>query len=542
MKTRFFIIFVCGLIIVTPALIAQETPGIDNPAGIATVPQSSLRNGTVRNPTSDYYSNQFGGNLIVTGNVEGGAHFRGLVPYRSTWEFTESLGSSTLDSFLRDSARTYYPDLPPGVSRPYYLPSQTVTTLGQPGQSSLQLFYDQLEQQTRQIFKANIQSTMEEEPQGNLLKMYSRDRPMSMRLEELVELITVPAATPQDIAEVPTDTVENKISELASQLQQEVNGTSELQTNLQDQSVQPDKRDDTLKPLSQLLQDEQTQQPEEPVEKTEPEEEKQDELKKPEDIYTKIEQQIEQQIEQETQKLLEQLKPKADETQTEQPLQPYPATESTLKSEHRRKLLYEFFLKEKTAQSQDDSWQNAIAKKLFLKEPGKARATPGTYASFADLADAKFNQYMKVAAEYMKQGEYYRAADAWTLASTYKPDDPLAYAGKAYALFAAGEYMSSAYYLSRAIEIYPGYLQLQVKLEPDIMEKDALEKRVVDLSKWASSTGSGELFFLLAYICYRSDKLELAEEAIEITLDRMPDSAAVISLKNVIFKAIGRSL
>ncbi len=539
MKTRFFTIVVYGLTIVLPAFTAQQTRGIDNPAEITTVPQSSLRNGTIRNPTSDYYGNQLGGNLIVTGNVEGGAHFRGLVPYRSTWEFTGSLGSSTLDSFLRDSARTYYPDLPTGVLRPYYLPSQTVTTLGQPGQSSLQLFYDELEQQTRQIFKANIQSTVENEPQITPLKMYSKDRPMSMRLEELIDIISVPTAMPQDIAEAETSTVENKISELASRLQQEINGTSELQTNLQDESVQPDIRDDSLKPPSLLLQDDKTQQPEEPAEKTEPGEKVQDEPKKPADVYTEIEQQIEQEM----QKRLEQLKPKADEAETEQQqLLPYSITDSTSKSERKRKLIYEFFLKEKSVQPQDTSWQNVIAKKLFLKERGKAGATPGTYASFAALADAKFNQYLQAAAEYMKQGEYYRAADAWTLACTYKPDDPLAYAGKAYALFAAGEYMSSAYYLSRAIEIFPGYLQLQVKLEPDIMEKDVLEKRIADLAKWASSTGAGELFFLLAYAYYRSDKLELAEEAIEITLDRMPDSAAVITLKNVIFKAIGRSL
>jgi hypothetical protein len=524
MRIRFLVI---PAVVLMPAM--QGVFGIDNPAGRTTVPQSSLRSGTISNPTSTYFDNQLSGNLVVTGNVDQGRHFRGLVPYRSTWEFTSSLGSSSLNSFLRDSARTYYPDIPPGVAQPYYLPSQTVTTLGQPGRSSLQLLYDQMEQQTRQFFRAASTPT-EDRPEISPLKIYQKGRPMSMRLEELEELIPVPSVQPQAIAEAEKSTLENKMAELANQLRQDLDGTSKLRGNLQDES---------LKLPAQKPQDYKVGQSEKPDEQTKPDEKPKAEQKQPVDIYT----QMEQQIEQELQKRLEQMKAEADEEEAGQELQQPQldyATEKTSTSGHRRQLLYEHFLKDKSAESAEASWQNAITKRLFLKQRDKQQPPPGAYKSFADLTEAKFNEYLQAAGEYMKQGEYYRAADAWTLACTYKPDNPIAYAGKAHALFATGEYMSSAYFLSQAIEIFPGYMQLELNLETIITDKDVLEKRVVDLARWATTTGSGELFFLLAYVHYRLNNLELAQEAIEITLDKMSDSTAVIILKNTIFKAIGR--
>ncbi len=37
-------------------------------------------------------------NLIVSGNVGGGRHFRGVVPYQSEWEFRGLQGSSSQNS------------------------------------------------------------------------------------------------------------------------------------------------------------------------------------------------------------------------------------------------------------------------------------------------------------------------------------------------------------------------------------------------------------------------------------------------------------
>ena len=85
---------------VWPANAAIRNPAIKNPVGPGTVPVSSYKSGLVPsvNPidrTSD---------LIVTGNISGGKHFRGVVPYNAITDFGGTLGSTSIDSFLRQSS------------------------------------------------------------------------------------------------------------------------------------------------------------------------------------------------------------------------------------------------------------------------------------------------------------------------------------------------------------------------------------------------------------------------------------------------------
>ena len=113
---------------------SAESPGIRNPAGYGTIPPSSYRNGLVGSPNPI----DTGGNLLMTGNVRRGMHFRGSVPYRSTTSFGATLGSSALNSFLRDTAG---PEDFGGRAnkyrvQPFYSPTQTVTTM-MPGRSEV---------------------------------------------------------------------------------------------------------------------------------------------------------------------------------------------------------------------------------------------------------------------------------------------------------------------------------------------------------------------------------------------------------------------
>ena len=111
-----------------------ENPGISNPVGPSTVPPSTLSSGLFSNPSPI----DTGGNLLITGNVRRGRHFRGNVPYRSPTSFGSSLGSSSLSSFLRDTTGSedfqtysnYY------GTQPYYSPTETVTTM-MPGSSEV---------------------------------------------------------------------------------------------------------------------------------------------------------------------------------------------------------------------------------------------------------------------------------------------------------------------------------------------------------------------------------------------------------------------
>jgi tetratricopeptide (TPR) repeat protein len=164
----------------------------------------------------------------------------------------------------------------------------------------------------------------------------------------------------------------------------------------------------------------------------------------------------------------------------------------------------------------------------------KAREILGEHKTFASFAEDKFNRHMRAAEEYLKRGRYYRAADAYTLASIYKPDDPLAYAGKSHALFAAGEYMSSALFLTRALEIFPEYAQFKIDLVAMVGDKDKLESRIANIEKWLDESDAAELQFLLGYIYYQMGRQAEAGEMINAAFEKMPESPAVAALKKAI--------
>jgi len=168
----------------------------------------------------------------------------------------------------------------------------------------------------------------------------------------------------------------------------------------------------------------------------------------------------------------------------------------------------------------------------------KVSALPSEYKSFAAYSVDKFNQHVRAAESYMKQGRYYRAADAYTLASVYKPGDPLAYAGKSYALFAAGEYMSSALFLSRALEMFPEYAKVKVDIVAMVGDRDRVETRLADIRDWESRSNAGELDFLLGYMYFELGRLEFAKRSADSALKKMPDSAAVKALKQAIAERI----
>ena len=118
----------------SPTSFSIENHAIMNPAGLSTVPPSSIQSGLISNPNPIDTS----GNLVITGNVRHGRHFRDTVPYGSTTTFRASLGSSSLSSFLRDSAGAEDFGHYAGKYsiQPYYSRSQTVTTT-RPGYSGV---------------------------------------------------------------------------------------------------------------------------------------------------------------------------------------------------------------------------------------------------------------------------------------------------------------------------------------------------------------------------------------------------------------------
>jgi tetratricopeptide (TPR) repeat protein len=205
-------------------------------------------------------------------------------------------------------------------------------------------------------------------------------------------------------------------------------------------------------------------------------------------------------------------------------------SEKTVRERKQQKIVKEANETKEEEQPQEEKRQSELTE--IDKET--AEALQGVHKTFATESKTKFNQYMKTAEDYLKKGQYYRAADAYTLASIYNPSDPFAYAGRSHALFASGEYMSSAYYLMRAINMYPDYATVRVDLNAMIPDKDKLESRISDVNKWIERSKSPELQFLLAYVYNQLGKTEQAKDMINAASEKLPDNEAVKTLKDVI--------
>jgi tetratricopeptide (TPR) repeat protein len=159
------------------------------------------------------------------------------------------------------------------------------------------------------------------------------------------------------------------------------------------------------------------------------------------------------------------------------------------------------------------------------------------HATFAEFAEAKFKKYILAAGEFTKEGKYYMAADAYSLAEVYGPENIEAITGMAHSLFAAGEYMSSAFLLRKALRLQPEYARETTHLGELLIDRDMIENRIIELEKCVNYGKVPELSFLMAYILYRTDRPDTAMNFIGTAVEEMRDSPAVLTLKVEIEKA-----
>ncbi|MBL7154295.1 MAG: hypothetical protein ISS79_11305 [Phycisphaerae bacterium] len=168
----------------------------------------------------------------------------------------------------------------------------------------------------------------------------------------------------------------------------------------------------------------------------------------------------------------------------------------------------------------------------------RARQILGPYKTHESFSQARFKRSMTEAQALMKQGRYYQAVNAFAQASIFDSKKPEALAGRSLALFGAGEYISSALFLSRAIEMSDEYARSKIDLTAALGDKDKLDSRIADAEEWLERSCASELEFLLAYMYYHTGRFEPAKEAIETAHEEMPKSKAVKTLKEVIDAAL----
>lgn len=467
---------------------------LENEIGDPTIPPSSVKSGLIKTPSPMDTS----GNLIVTGRVRGGKYFRGLVPYRDETEFGAPLGSEDIGSFLRNTApvTSLRSSLAP---QPYYLPSSTVSS-GRSSSRPAALSYPNIgsgggtgDYEIDKMPKSQIQSPSQVAATTPLYG-YGKTMPMSYDPTDLERVITYERIQQRNKKEL-----------------------SEALQKVRDESKKKKELDDKKTTESIIAE---PHEPQEPLLRSTPAEPLQPGRKQVDNTQNQNTP---------TKTIYEQMLQEIASTQKEQ-------QDALLKEKEAKEKEQEKKQKQGEDSEEKERKPGDFASKYSEIDKETADATVGVHKSFATEANDKFNYYMRSAEEFLKEGKYYRAADAYTLAGIYRADDPLAFAGKSHALFASGEYMSSAYFLARAINIFPQYVKFKIDIAAMIPDKDRLESRIADIKQWISRSGSPELNFLLAYIYYQLDKIELAAEAINSAAAKIPDSVPVSVLKQTIEK------
>jgi len=624
-----------------------ENHAIMNPAGSSTVPPSSIQSGLINNPNPIDTS----GNLIITGNVRRGRHFRDSVPYDSTTSLRAGLGSSSLSSFslssfLRDSAGAEDFGRYAGKYsiQPYYSRSQTVTTtrpgysgVFRPvtrindrtpqGQYSLGTRVSGLEKQSLsgEGFSTWAGTSREssgfglQEPQTQYgtsakplqivksireLQLLTRDKAgispqdqllMVERYQEQTQDTGLKTQDPrhktQDTGLMTQDpglktqdpgtayeqrfvvwSPEHKQSQVAEIVQTTEPGFG---GDALTPALTPAQADAMMKGL--VFQDDSTLQkvrgwePQAGVGK--PDEHGRNLQGQRNRLGSDVLEQIKRQLDDLTRSIDARLQTATEEarkdgsTKTDTVSYPQGTTIDWGKIVH----LYETEKAQfsQAADSQEESgfefpetpnWEISREKSSPLDELNKlsqadlsarARRIRGPHTSPESYSEAKFAQHIQAAEDYLKAGRYYRAADSFALASIYKLDpgeagsDPvqagglaLCLAGRGHALFAAGEYVSSALFLSRALKIAPEYARTKIDLAGMLGGENKLESRIADIKEWLGRSDSAQLEFLLGYVYYRMGRLNQAKQAIEAAYEKMPNSSAVGVVKRAVEDAI----
>ncbi|MFB0552344.1 MAG: hypothetical protein ACETWQ_03420 [Phycisphaerae bacterium] len=646
MKNWLFIIVIAVFFTLSSATSwSIENPAIRNPAGSSTVPPSSIQSGLISNPNPIDTS----GNLVITGNVRHGMHFRGTVPYSSTVSFRAGLGSSSLSSFLRDSAGTEdigrYAN---GYSiQPYYLQSQTVTTT-RPGYSGVFRPVTRINDRTPQgQYSAGMRGTGldKQSLSGEDFSTWagSSREPSGLELQE--------PQTQHDTSAKPLQIVksmrelqlltrdEEGISQQDQQLMVERYQEQKQETRLKTQEPEIKTQDPRLKTQEPLLktQDQRlkTQEPGMALEQrfevwspehkesqaakivqtTEPDfggdaltlaqadavvkgpafqdgstlqkvtgwepqagEDKPDEYGRDlqdqrNRLGSDVLEQIRQQLDDLTRSIDARLQTTTEEarkdgsTKTDTVIFPQATTIDWNK-------IVRLYETEKAQYSQaTNSQEEASLEFLETSKPesyreksspldelnklsqadlsAKAKSIRGSHTNPETFSEAKFNQHMQAAEDYLKAGRFYAAADSFALASIYKLDPgeagsgpvqagglALCFAGRGHALLAAGEYISSALFLSRALDIAPEYVRTKIDLAGMLGGENKLESRIAEIKEWMGRSGSTKLEFLLGYVYYRMGRLGPAKQAIDTASEKMPQSPALVAVKKAIDDAI----
>ncbi len=154
-----------------------------------------------------------------------------------------------------------------------------------------------------------------------------------------------------------------------------------------------------------------------------------------------------------------------------------------------------------------------------------------SYSDNKSYTQAKFNEYYLAGENLLKAGRYYEAVESFATAAIYKPDNASCSAGQGHALFATGQYISSALFLIRAIELEPEYIQADINLVEIAGGNTKLENKITELQQLIKNNPASGLRFLLGYVYFKTDRIIEAKQITNSLYQEMSKSPAALSLK-----------
>ncbi len=452
-------LLIAAVVLMGPPAAAMEAPGLQSPIGSPTEVPSAHRTGAIPSQPNLY---GYAGNLTMTGNIGGGRHFRGFVPYGSMYYFdsgTLDPGRRAVDSFIRRSAGF----------EPYYDPSRTVSSMQRSGRSGL--------------------SRPQVSAQGQGTSAASRQWLDSF---DVAELLRPPeqrplAASAQSIEAI----LERQISRDLMKRPAEVPAEADPRVPGADISLLP--------ALPELPS------PSIPL--------------KPEDMREVSERPAQERS------FYQKMKHLLDPTGRDEASPGIEPEEEAAASEA-------------GPGRRDLGRAEGLARPSDVIDPAMGRIALRGHPDYAHLARTKTEGYLAAGERFMKEGQYYRAADAFELASVWDRNNALTVLARCHALFAAGEYMSSAYFLGEALTMEPRLAEPGVDWEALLKTRDDYEDRLVELSTWQQRSNSAELAFLMGYVLFQDGKLTRGRISADYARDMMPDHKGAELLQQAIERAL----
>lgn len=161
--------------------------------------------------------------------------------------------------------------------------------------------------------------------------------------------------------------------------------------------------------------------------------------------------------------------------------------------------------------------QRRLARNYF--EPGQQ-----PIRTFAGTTDERLGEHLAQAETLLQEGRYYDAARRYEMAQAVDLRNPLPLFGRGMALLAAGDYVSSANDLFGAIQLAGRRGAVEIDLQQFVPDVEVLDRRRAFLEQQLEAYDDFRLRFLLGWAEYMSDMPDRGLQNMRVAAEAAPQS------------------